>query len=67
MNDKEKYVLNNYDISRDGRVYSNYTKKFLKYRTDKDGYFDVSLVYNKNGDRQPFRVHRIILNLQMKV
>lgn len=60
MNDKEKYVLNNYEITRDGKVYSNFTNKFLKFRIDKDGYFDVSLVYNEKGDRMPFRIHRLV-------
>lgn len=60
MNDKERYVLDHYDISKDGKVYSPYTKKFLKYRTDRDGYFDVALIYNEKGDRQPFRIHRLV-------
>lgn len=60
MNIKEKFVLDHYEITKDGKVYSPFTKKFLKFRVDKDGYFDVSLVYNKNGDRQPFRVHRLV-------
>lgn len=60
MNNKEKFVLENYEVYPDGRVYSNFTKKFLKFRTDKDGYFDVTLVYNNKGDRMPFRVHRLV-------
>lgn len=42
------------------KIYSPYTKKFLKFREDKDGYFDVSLIYNDEGARQPFRVHRLV-------
>lgn len=60
MNGKEKFVLENYSIFSDGRVFSKFTNKFLKFRVDKDGYFDVSLVYNANGDRMPFRVHRLV-------
>jgi len=60
MNEKEKYVLNKYDITEDGRIYSSYTNKFLRFREDKDGYYDVALVYNDEGKRMPFRVHRLI-------
>ena len=60
MNEKERYVLEHYKIYQDGRVFSQMTNKFLKFRTDKDGYFDVTLVYNLKGDRMPFRVHRLV-------
>jgi hypothetical protein len=60
MNVKEQFVLENYEIHNDGKIFSKYTNKFLKFRTDKDGYFDVTLVYNTNGDRMPFRVHRLV-------
>lgn len=60
MNDKEKFVLEHYDISEDGKVFSKFTNKFLKFREDKDGYFDVTLVYNNKGDRMPFKVHRLV-------
>ena len=60
MNDKEKYVLEHYEITKDGKVFSTYTNKYLKYRKDKDGYFDVTLIYNSEGKRMPFRVHRLI-------
>lgn len=60
MTEKEKYVLEHYEISEDGKVYSPYTCKYLKFREDKDGYYDVPLIYNDNGDRQPFRVHRLV-------
>ena len=46
MNEKEKFVLQHYDITKDGRIYSNFTNKYLKFRTDKDGYYDVTLVYD---------------------
>lgn len=60
MTDKEKYVLENYKIYSDGRIFSYMTNKFLKFRTDKDGYLDVPLIYNSRGDRRPFRVHRLV-------
>lgn len=60
MTDKEKYVLDHYEIREDGKIYSPITKKFLKFRVDKDGYFDVSLKYDDNGNRMPFRVHRLV-------
>ena len=66
MTEKEKFVLNHYVITEDGKVFSNMNTRFhdtlteLKYRIDKDGYKDVSLVYNSKGDRQPFRVHRLV-------
>ena len=60
MNEKEQYVLTHYEIYPDGRVFSQMTNKFLKFRTDKDGYFDVTLVYNSEGNRMPFRIHRLV-------
>ena len=60
MTEKERYVLKHYEIYEDGRIYSHFTNKYLKFRTDKDGYSNVSLVYNKQGNRMPFRVHRLI-------
>ena len=60
MTEKEKFVLNQYQIYPDGKVYSNYTNKFLKFREDKDGYYDVTLVYDDKGNRMPFRVHRLV-------
>lgn len=60
MTKKEKCVLEHYEIYKDGKIYSPYTSKYLKFREDKDGYYDVSLIYNLNGNRQPFRVHRLV-------
>ena len=60
MNEKEKYVLKHYEIYQDGKIFSPITNKFLKFRTDKDGYLDVPLIYNNKGDRMPFRVHRLV-------
>lgn len=60
MTEKEKFVLEHYDVTKDGKVFSKFTNKFLKFREDKDGYYDVSLVYNSKGARMPFRVHRLV-------
>lgn len=60
MNVKEKYVLEHYEISKEGTIYSPYTKKFLKFREDKDGYLEVTLIYNDEGKRQPFKLHRLL-------
>jgi len=66
MTDKERYILEHYQVTEDGKVLSNKHPKFygewteLKLREDKDGYLDVCLIYNDNGDRQPFRVHRLV-------
>lgn len=60
MTEKEKYVIEHYEITKDGKIYSPYTKKYLKFREDKDGYFDVTLIYNDEGKRQPFRIHRLV-------
>ena len=66
MTNKEKYVLEHYLITEDGKIFSNKHTKFnkqyceLKYRVDKNGYLDVSLVYDDNGHRQPFRVSRLV-------
>ena len=66
MTDKEKYVISHYEISSDGKVFStlnlrtNYKRYELKQRTDKDGYKDIALVYDNKGNRQPFRIHRLV-------
>lgn len=66
MTEKEKYVLDHYEITEDGKVFSclnsnnNFKRRQLKFRTDKDGYFDVSLVCDKDGNRMPFRIHRLV-------
>lgn len=66
MTEKEKYVLDNYEVTEDGKVFSvlncknNYQRKELKFREDKDGYYDVGLVYDDKGNRRPFRVHRLV-------
>ena len=60
MNEKEKYVLDHYNITKEGKVYSNHFKKYLKLRKDKNGYYDVTLIYNNKGNRMPFRISRLV-------
>ena len=66
MTAKEEYIINKYEITEDGKVFStfnsnnNFQRKELKYREDRDGYLDVGLVYNDKGGRQPFRIHRLV-------
>ena len=60
MNERERYVLEHYEIYQNGKIFSPMTNRFLKFRTDKDGYFDVTLIYNSEGKRMPFRVHRLV-------
>ena len=49
----------NYEIYEDGRIFSYFTKKFLKPATNKDGYQVVGLIDN-NGKRKKYLVHRVI-------
>ena len=48
-----------YEIYEDGRVYSKYWNRFMKYKTDKDGYFMVGLT-NKDKKRKHWKIHRLI-------
>lgn len=50
--------FDHYFVTKDGKVWSNYSKKFLKQIEDKDGYLEVCL---RSSDRQKnFRVHRLV-------
>ena len=48
----------NYLIYRDGRVFSKYTNKFLKHKTEKDGYKRICLY--KDNKPKSFYIHRLI-------
>lgn len=50
--------LSNYIIYSDGKIYSLFTNRFLKFTKDKDGYYKVTLFFNKV--RKDLRVHRVI-------
>jgi hypothetical protein len=55
--EKIKY-FENYLISKDGDIYSNYTNKKLKCSSDKNGYLKIRLV-NKSGRKTMF-LHRLL-------
>ena len=48
----------NYSIDKYGNIYSNYTKGFLKWSYDKDGYPRVDIY--KEGKQRHFKVHRLV-------
>ena len=48
-----------YEVFDDGRIYSYYTKKFLKPQTDKKGYQRVALTDNE-GKKKKYLLHRIV-------
>ncbi|MCK5610885.1 helix-turn-helix domain-containing protein [Candidatus Pacearchaeota archaeon] len=47
-----------YAITEDGKLYSLYSRRFLKVQTDKDGYLFYTL-YNE-GEQKGFRAHRLV-------
>ena len=49
----------NYEIYADGRIYSYYTNKFLKPKTEKNGYQRVCLVDNE-GKKKSYLLHRVV-------
>jgi len=65
MNIKDKTIEHrqiasypNYEITLDGRVWSNYSNKYLKYEITDKGYLKVRL--NKGGKSKHFKVHRLV-------
>lgn len=51
--------FNNYEVLADGRIWSKYSNKFLKPKTTRDGYQQVSL-YDNNGKQHVERLHKVI-------
>ena len=49
----------NYEIYSDGRIYSYWTNKFLKPRTNKNGYQQV-FMYDNEGKRKLYYIHRVV-------
>ena len=49
----------NYDVYPDGRIWSYYTNKFLKPRTNKNGYQQVAL-YDNEGNMKMYYLHRVV-------
>ena len=54
-----KMYDNKYQISDKGNIYSVYSKKILKQKTDKDGYKQVCLILG-SGKKKYERVHRLV-------
>lgn len=53
---------NLYSIDEFGNIYSFYFNKYIKQRTDKDGYKDTCLVC-KDDKRRHFRIHRLVAKM----
>lgn len=49
----------NYEIFDDGRIWSYYTNKFLKPKTEKNGYQSVGL-YDNEGKIKRYLLHRVV-------
>ena len=49
-----------YAIEEDGRVWSYFSKRYMKVKEDKDGYFALSLKNNQGGYSK-FGVHRLLM------
>lgn len=47
-----------YSATDDGQIYSEYSKKFLKQRLNRKGYWQVSL--RKDGKTKTYETHRLI-------
>lgn len=54
----KKKIFNSYDVYDDGRVYSHYSRKFLKPEVTKFGYLQVTLAVDRKPKR--FRVHQLV-------
>lgn len=48
-----------YEVFEDGRIFSYWTKKFLKPKTNKNGY-QVVLLYDNEGNRKMYYLHRVV-------
>ncbi len=63
---KELKVLEKYYVTTCGRIFSSLKSKknlrWIKVKTkqDRDGYLRATLIYDENGNRQPFGVHRLV-------
>lgn len=51
-----------YKVFNDGRIWSNFFKKFIKPQNIRGGYLGVCMVC-KDGKIHPFKIHRIIAEL----
>ena len=48
-----------YEVFEDGRIYSYWTNKFLKPKTEKNGYQRIQL-YDNEGKRKMYLLHRVV-------
>lgn len=48
-----------YEVYPDGHIFSYYTNKFLKPKTNKNGY-QVVLLYDNEGNRKMYYLHRVV-------
>ena len=60
-NIKQKPIPNwpEYEITDDGKVWSKRRHKYLKPKTDKDGYYVLSL--SRNNKKSWYSIHRLVL------
>jgi len=60
---EKEYILLNYDVRKDGKVFNKNTGKEVKFPIDHKGYMKTRLYtplsVNKDG-RKPYRLHRLI-------
>ena len=56
-------VNTDYSISNLGRVYSNLSNKFLKPWLDSRGYYQRISLYDNNGKRKHYSIHRLVATL----
>ena len=49
----------NYEVFEDGRIWSYSRKKFLKPKTEKNGYQRIQL-YDNEGNRKSYLLHRVV-------
>lgn len=55
-----KIKKDRYGIEEDGRIYSYYTRKYMRTTLDKDGYRTLRL-QNRKGGYSNFGVHRLLM------
>ncbi len=61
---KEYPYIKNYLITKDGKVYSKRSNKYLKPKKNSDGY--LSLALSKNGLKKDYLVHRLVATVYIE-
>lgn len=59
MKNLKEFNLSNYSVTKDGKIYSSYSSRFLKPSISQDGYYKVILIDDQKK-RKDFRVHRLV-------